>query len=480
MTRKLHSLAIFSLVMASGLVLLTFITLGFYAYPSADDFCMVSGVAQNGLFSHLWQHYLEWSGRYSGNAFYAIYPFIFGLFHGYPLIAVLLIVAVYLATAFFLSSLFNLSISARPVLLGALGFVTVYLLGLRHTASSLYWMAGALSYQTANILMLFIMGLIIRLMDRQKSTDSITSVQLWLLALVILAMGTNETSMVSLGVIIGLAFVWHLRSGWVILRPWLWLMLTMLICFAVVYLAPGNIERESTFPLRHDWLRSIQGSFNMGSWTLLAWMGNPVFVSSSLLSPFLVAGLYQASPRSFTISSKSLLALGFITFTVPFVLQFPAWWSMGGWPPPRTVDAIFFVFLVSWFITLGALSVRFLINKTVNSGKRVISPRSNAGFSIISLLFIISILINSRFQQAQKDLWHRAPAFEEYMLGRHALIYEAIEQHRDFLTVPAYNQQFPRTIFFNDIRVDSRDWRNVCYAQYFGLQGIAQEARVKK
>jgi hypothetical protein len=58
------------------------------------------------------------------------------------------------------------------------------------------------------------------------------------------------------------------------------------------------------------------------------------------------------------------------------------------------------------------------------------------------------------------------------MQQRYAMIEEAVAGGRLSLVVPDYNREYPRTIYFNDIMHDSRDWRNACYAAYFGLERI--------
>lgn len=473
MSKVILQLSVTSLVVVSLAVLIAFIWLGFYAYPSADDFCMVNGVNQQGLLPHLWNHYFEWSGRYSGNAFYAIYPLLFGLFDGYRFIAAFLILSLFAATAFLLSKLFKMKMTAIPILLISLCFVAIYLLGLRHTASSLYWMAGSLSYQTANILILVSLGLIFQLIDRQQAAKNYSIVFVTLLFVIILGMGTNETNMVSLTGVLSVVLLIHLRSGWVTIKPWLLLLSVALICFSIVYLAPGNTVRVSTFPLRHDWLRSVTGSANMGLWTLIVWTGNPVFIAATLLAPFAVSSLYQTSERSFSISSSLIVVLILVTLMLPFVLQFPAWWSMGGWPPPRTVDAIFFVFLLSWFFMLGAVTIRFMPRVMLFSEHRKFTFKAVSLLFAASLLFVLAVLINGKFQRAQNDLWNLAKPFNEYIQNRHTLINNALASHQLFLTVPAFKQAYPRSIYFNDIRQDPRDWRNICYSEYFGLQGIA-------
>ncbi len=461
-------------------VLLLFIWLGQYAHPSSDDFCMATGIRNEGLLLHLWNHYIEWSGRYSGNALYAIYPLIFGMLSGLTFMPAILILLLFLASCYFLSNLFNLRLLSKSVLLISLSFVCIFLLGMKHTASSLYWPAGALSYQTANILLLFTMGLIVSLMDRLRQQKSYNRVLFSLVIVIFLGMGTNETNMLALSGLVGLALLIHLRSGWAALKPWLILTVVTLICFSIVYFAPGNTVREASFPLRHDWTRAIKGSMDMGWWVLSGWLLNPLFIVATLLSPFAIAKLYSLSSRAFNISNTQLVAVISVTLILPFALQFPAWWAMGGWPPPRTVDATYFVFIVSWFFMSGMLTIRFATTEFVNSSSKYYSISSSITFSVGALLIFLAVLGNFKFQRAQQDLWQRAEPFNEYMQQRYSLMKQAVTYQHFSLLVPAFNREYPRSIYFNDIVPDSRDWRNVCYADYFGLQVIGREKQLKK
>ena len=333
------------LVLAASLaVLLVFILLAQYAHPSSDDFCMASGVRAEGLFTHLWNHYLEWSGRYSGNALYAVYPLFFDLFDGYRYIPVIVIAALFLATAFFLSTLFATRLRSRAVVLASLCFVSVYLLGMLSPASGLYWMAGAFTYQTANVLLLVALALMLRLADRQRRGENFLPVWAVLLVVVVIAIGANETSMLAFTALALLAATLQLRGGWNILWPWLVVLAVSLLCFAVVYFAPGNDVRAADFPLRHDFSRSIRGSLNVGAKTLWIWLSNPVWILASLLAPFAFMRLHEQSTRRVNVPIAWIALLMLCTLAMPFVLQFPAWWSMGGWPPARTLDAVYFLF----------------------------------------------------------------------------------------------------------------------------------------
>lgn len=460
-------------------MVLLFFGLGQFAYPSADDFCMTSGVRDEGLVSHLWNHYFAWSGRYTGNALYAIYPLIFGFLHGYQWMPVLLIVLLILACAQLLSALFNIKFWSLRVQLVALAFVAIYLLGLRHTASSLYWMAGALTYQSGNILLLLTLAFIIRFIERNRLQQSHTAVASVLLILIVAGMGTNEINMIVLTTIMGVTYVAHWQSDSAFKRTSFWLLMMTLLCFAIVYFSPGNTVRESSFALRHDWSRSVQGSLKMGWWTLIVWTGTPLFMIASLLAPVAIARLYVSSERIFRVSTLHLLMLAGFTFCMPFILQFPAWWAMGGWPPPRTVDAIYFVFLSGWFFLLGAISIRFMPLEKLFTEDKQLRRGAAMVLLLLSIMFVFAVLINGKFQRAWQDLWVRAAPFQSYMMDRHAQINRAIQNEQYYLTVPAYQGEVPRSIYFNDIRPDGRDWRNACYARYFRLQGIRREKQKK-
>jgi hypothetical protein len=453
-------------------VLLVFVLLAQYAQPSSDDFCMASGVAEHGLIRQLWNHYFEWSGRYSSNALYAIYPLLFGLFDGYKYIPLLVILALFFATAFFLSTVFKVRLYARPVLLSSLCFVSIYLLGMMSPASSLYWMAGVMTYQTANILLFVIAALMIRLAGRQKQLTGYSGLLVGLLLLMVVAIGTNETAMLALTGLAFLGFGVHLRSGWVILKPWSIIFAVTLVCFAMVYFSPGNAIRAADFPLRHDLVRSMEGSLSVGLKILWLWLSSPVLMVSSLLVPFAISRLMLLSGRMFAVSKTMIVVLMLSTFVMPVLLQLPAWWSMGGWPPARTVDAIYFLFLVSWYLTVGAFTLRYLQKNKSSPLLQPCHPVSAVVLLLLTGVFTAAVLESKAYQLARTDLFHLARPYHEYLNARYQQIEQANAAGQRYLAVTDYQQELPRTIFFNDIMRDPDHWRNVCYADYFGLERI--------
>lgn len=441
---------------------------------------MANGVNDHGLIRHLWDHYFEWSGRYTSNALYAVYPVIFDLFDAYKYIPALMMLALFLATAFFLSRLFNVSLFARPVLLTSLCFVCIFLLGMMSPASGLYWMAGAFTYQTANILFFVISGLMIQLADRQKASKNYFSLFDVLLLLMIFAVGTNETSMLALTGLALLGIVLHLRSGLAILKPWLVILVFTLAGFAIVYFSPGNAIRAADFPLRHDLSHSINGSLSVGLKILWLWLSNPVLIVSSMLAPFAITNLLKLSGRQLSsssppVSKAMIMTLMLNTFLMPVLLQFPAWWSMGGWPPARTVDAIYFLFLVSWYLTIAAFTVRYLCLGKWQSIMQPYNPGTAVALLLLSGLFAAAVLKSNTYQLARTDLFHLARPYHDYLNERYKQIEQAKANGQRYLIVADYQQEYPRSIFFNDIMHNPDDWRNACYADYFGLEKIKRK-----
>jgi hypothetical protein len=471
----LTQLAPYLLVAVCFAVLLVFILLAQYAQPSSDDFCMASGVNDSGLITHLWNHYLEWSGRYTGNVLYAAYPLVTDLFEGYRYIPAIVISALFLATAFFLSTLFSIAIYSLPVLLVSLCFVCVYLLGMLSPASGLYWMAGAFTYQTANVLFLVMLGLMLRLHERQINSSKYFMLFSVLLLVVVIAIGANETTMLAITGMVLIGVLIHLRSGRAILWPWMVILAVSLVCFDVVYFSPGNAVRAADFALRHDFMRSMYGSLSVGVKMLWIWISNPVLILSSMLAPFAVIRLQQLSGRSFTVPGRLIAALIVCTFAMPVVLQFPAWWAMGGWPPARTVDAIYFLFLVSWFVSLGAITIRYLYAGESSGVTRPYQPYTAVTLLILSALFSFAALESKAYKQAKTDLFELARPYHDYLNQRYEQIRQALANDQLYLVVADYQGEYPQTIFFNDIMHDPGHWRNVCYADYFGLEKIKRE-----
>lgn len=458
------------------LILLIFMFLSQYSNPAADDFCMAAGITESGALSHLWEHYKQWSGRYSGNALYGLLPLLFGLREGYFLIPILLITSLYLAFSYFLSAIFRLSIFKWQVAAASLCLVCVYMIGMKSTATGFYWMAGALTYQTGNILLLVIIGLSFNLYDRQLTFTAHKTYLLLLMTTIFVAMGLNETVMLAITCLIIAVNFYIFFSRTASIRPWLIILTVTLISFCIVYFAPGNEVRSSRFPHRNDILLAISGTWDYGLGNLLRWLSSPALIAASMLSLYFANQLYKSSHRILKVNIKLVIVLFFLILATPFALSFPAWWAMGVSPPDRTNNVIYFIFLLNWFTFIT--SVLVLIRKHSLTKYFIISINLKASFIIIAgVLYILSISASNNYVVALNDLFNNAPFYSEYLNKRYTTIENSLNNSVSSLILPSYNYKYPKSIYFDDITINTGNWSNVCYAKYFNLDQVSREYR---
>ena len=472
--KYLPRLSLYSIGAVCISILLLFVLLSQYSHPAADDFCMARGVKQDGLVGHLWNHYFEWSGRYSGNALYALYPELFGLFEGYHLIPIILIVSLGIAVVFLITTM----VHAKRVLLlatiASMAFISVYMLGMSRIASGFYWMAGAFTYQTGNILFLLLIALLIRLYDQQSMSLPYGKTLSLLIPVSFIAVGLNETIMLATMGVLVLASSLVYRSGKIKLKPWLILLAIASIGFCIVYFAPGNTVRSSHFPLRNDVLHAISGSWNYGLQLLKSWVSEPVFISSIFLVPFFVTRLYSETDREFYVTFKQLIFLLLLMLLVPFIFSFPSWWAIGVGSPPRTVNTIYFLFLLSTYAAIAALTL-YIVQNRMGSKLGESSAASGIIISAASLIFIYFLFENDRFAVVVGDFKLNARTYDQYLNERYQIIKESLDKKMLAVTVPRYEYNYPHVIYFDDITDNPEDWRNTCYADYFGLESIHRQ-----
>ena len=145
---------------------------------------------------------------------------------------------------------------------------------------------------------------------------------------------------------------------------------------------------------------------------------------------------------------------------------------MGGWPPARTVDTIYFLFLLSWYLMISAVTVRYLLMGKWQSIVQPYRPGTTTVLVLLTVLFTVAVLQSKTYRLARADLLHHARPYHEYLSDLYGLIEQAMADGHDHLTVPDYPQEYPRSIYFNDLLHNQYDWRNDFYDEYFGLEKI--------
>ena len=94
---------------------------------------------------------------------------------------------------------------------------------------------------------------------------------------------------------------------------------------------------------------------------------------------------------------------------------------------------------------------------------------------LLTGLFTAAALNSKAYQLAKTDLFYLARPYHEYLKKRYTQIEQEKAKGQRYLVVPDYKQDYPRSIFFNDIMQNPNHWRNVCYADYFDLEKIKRK-----
>ncbi len=464
-TSRFRSLFIISLAVYA---LIPFLVLMLYNHPSSDDFTYANEVLEKGFFSAQYHWYVSWSGRYIGTAILSLNPIVFHSFLGYKVFALLLFSLLVYAFYFLLNQLFEKESIFNKILIMLL-FLIVYFYQMPRVVSGIYWLAGSATYQLGNIFSLFMFGNIIKYL-KAKETKYLIYTVLFLFLLV----GTNETTMFLTGIILFfIMIIFHfdkqkIKFKFIKQKNYIFIILVLLafIFSLIVILSPGNEIRSGFFPDKHK-LNSFNRAYHLARTYIIQWI--PVLTIFSILALSLIKKPFNANARFFkTNPFVSLLIMIFITY----IGFFPAFWSMGEEPPLRTINVIYFFFILTWLYFSMTLYVYFRNDKATSIPK----------FIIYILMFAVIAIMSkpNNIKNAYRDwLNGTAQRYDQQMKKRYQIIKKQIEQkkEKDALIVP-HLKDIPKTIYFRDISSDNiKNWRNASYAKFWKISSIKTQEK---
>ncbi len=330
-----------------SLALLPFLILAAYCHPSADDFWLTNMVIAQGPWQAQADIRQNWSGRYTSMFLGSFNPLVYRSFTFYKILPVLFFTFLTIGLYRFLVFLTQKQFSRKVCVALALAFLIIYLHQMHTVAQSFYWMSGAITYQTANILLVFFLASWYRY-SRLEVNEQSWGQKISITFLLVATIGCNETTMAMVAFLIGclvLISVFKRRADYFLI----WLAMVTVVACSLVILAPGNTIRSQEYPLQHDLDFALVYALLVPVNNSLNWLVNsPVFLISGLLLLAVAQKLPQLSlftrihPVVALIILYGCLASGY----------FVAYWSKHAASPPRAQDTIYFVFLLGWLVNL--------------------------------------------------------------------------------------------------------------------------------
>ncbi|MCB4799703.1 DUF6056 family protein [Neotamlana laminarinivorans] len=441
-----------------SVVVFPFLLISVFNNPSADDFCYSNYARDLGYFGLQKEAYFGWSGRYLPTLILGIPNLISGSFVVYKLVPVLLLINLFIAVYHLVSSIF-VTLSTKNKCLLAIITVALYLAQMPSPTQGFYWLAGSVTYQLSIILALFMFSYVIRYLTTKNRKFVITAI-----FLAFFIMGSNEITLVFVNLIIGFAIVYMFFQYRKIDSGMLALFVVMLACSAFVLLSPGSASRATTYPGNQQFMYSVLKTLKATKRHLGDWLPSIIVVLLLFFNSFAKTASKIKTPDVFKVK---LFFPVLIVFSFLILGIFPVYYSLK-WVPFRVVNLVYFFFL------LGVFYVSFILFfKLKEKEKPFIKLSKWTKIALFALVFF-RLGGDNNVRVAYSDLFSgKAYAYNKALNER----YKIIKQSKDKTVVIPKLTVFPETIFFEDVKPDSKHWINACYNSYFNKSEITYKSK---
>jgi hypothetical protein len=385
---------LFSLLLS----LLPFLVLTLFSNPSYDDYCHAAKTLELGFVNTQKSFYNTWNGRYFSMALLSLSPVISGSFTGYKIFALIIILLTFFSLFFFISVVLLPGAARVDRLIAASLIAALYSNQMPDITEGYYWMPATVCYQLANILTLIFFVLVIR--DDERGQPARGLLLSFAFFLIVAITGSSEPSMIILLLLLALITTkaFSIRSS--TRRIWLAFLTVAVVCAIVVIAAPGNAVRGGHFPERHRLFFSLGQALIEAARYSVKWLVNPAFVLSTILY---VPLAYRFSDRSVLLkrhfyihpltSLILLLMIVYLGFFAPL-------WSMGLVGPERTMNQVYFFFLLGWYINISVWVGYFKEKHALE-----ISSLPIYVYLICLPLIPLALLFSNNTRTAMKDLF---------------------------------------------------------------------------
>jgi hypothetical protein len=430
------------------LTILPFIIISFFNNPTADDFCYNCKSRDLGFWNAQLSWYIDWSGRYFSSAILSIKPLVSDSFLIYKLIPVILLISLF-TSIYYLSSLLFVNLKKRDFFILTFFILTLYLIQMPSISQGFYWLAGSITYQLSNILAILLFCFLIKLIETNERKYLILSI-----IFAFLVIGSNEASMLLISFLIGVIFIFKSIQQKKINFSILILLIFVVIFSAIVINSPGNTIRASYYPNKNQIFYAIYKSILAVKSYLGIWLPF-IIVFTFIFFDYFNKKIEIKTSKIFSINP---IIVFLIVFSIPFIGFFTGYWSVGRIPPFRTINIIYFYFLI------GLIYFAFIVFFKLKQNENDFITYSKWVKYLLFIIIFIQLGQENNIRTAYSDLISgKAYNYDLELRNRYKNIQNSTNE---ILYVPKLTYT-PNTIFCGDITNDSKDWRNQCYDSYF-------------
>lgn len=439
--------------------LIPLLILSFYTEPILDDYVYALKLRHKSFLEVQINDYMSWGSRYTSTGLLITDPIYFGWFDGYRIISFLMIFLFVVGSYFMF---YQITLNKKFTLILLSTFCFTYFFMLPEITSAFYWLAGSATYHLGNILSLFFIGIILKLYRNHSLIYKILS-----FLLIFLIIGCNEISMIYLDIFIFLLLSCSYYNNKKINTFYLSLLIFAGILTMYILVSPGNKFRSSTTAQYHLSLVNCIISMLWKTTVIIIRYFIIVF-SIHLLVLYNLRNWLKNIDLPFLKFSNIFYIITFLIFM--FLGSFPSLWSVGFFPPLRTVNVIFFAMnILSMLIAYKIVTLPFF-----NTNK----------FSPYTLLAILLLIVfsytftirdkniynfsNNLYNSYKDVLTGNMIKYKEEMKER----YETIRNSKKDTVYVKPIKNIPKTILRSDLKETNNHFYNQNMAIFFGKKAI--------
>lgn len=447
-----------------SLMIFPFLILFFFNHPSADDWGLAENTKIMGFFSAQAHYYKSWTGKFFSNAVLSYNPLYFKSLFGYKIMTLLLMLLFFYVLFVLISELTRKVLNFRERALIALSVFFLYLYAMPSLSQSFYWLTASVVYQSG-IMMIMIFLILYSKITKSSGTSSEKYFTFLSVLLLIAIAGCSEMSMVTGVLMISLLIICKLINDKKLNARLILFALTTALASFVLLSAPGNSVRGSLYPDSHRLFPSLITTYSTMTELLFSWIFlSPLLFITILITPVLYKFIINTDKKRAGIFVNPVYT-SLTMLVILFILIFTPVWSLGRSPFSRTVNIIYFVFLIGWFYNV-VIFIYFY------SGKFNFNPARMPKYVYAAALIIVVMFLfkKNNVKNAYADLIRGgAVKYNNELNERYDNI---LKSSSDSLVVPDLVNT-PRTIFLSDISSDPKSEFNSKYAHYFNKKYIS-------
>lgn len=448
------------LLTVATILILPFIVISFFTNPSVDDYSFYEFSEKLGYWGAQKFWYTSWTGRYFSSAILAAHPMWLKasfLYKIYPIIFIGLLL--YAKIRFFKMFFTSKQAVFYATFLPAILFLW-YFNSMPSLVQGVYWLPGSVTYLLPLILLVFFLTNIFNILKLQFQPK--LKHHLINLFLIMAICGSNETIMLILLLImcfiLGYEFIFNKTINKIILAYTVW----TLVCFLIVYFAPGNEVRNRGFEdtKRHQLLFTVITSFSSTVGYIKYWVKDFSTIISSVL-------LFLIFLKESSLEIKNNYKKGYIilsAFALIIVSFFAAFWATGRTPPDRTLNVTFWFFIIFWTICLYYLAL--FIRKKLNI----------KDFSLNMLVLVFSLLLFGSFFIQKNNV---QLVFYDFFTSKSYQYNKDFQQREkilfksnDSMQIVQSLSSYPNSIFNEEFFLMNKHQNNKTIAYYYNKSGI--------